>query len=231
MKRLIENQRLMKLDTSITRVHLWRNLSRLYWTDVETGIFLEDWTNDVAIISYYGKPVSGWLLPDGSISLVSTRPKRYYRRTVDGFTHMGNLKKPYTISGIFPFFKCDQTGEWCFLDYDGTMRFAPVNFPERCDEHYRRQNKRECPVKRVPKRIQPRFRIRKIADGSFRGEIWFGRNIYHTADGETKEGLKQRLRRWWTNYKQSLRRQRKASPKETNETVLRLVGIGAKRDY
>lgn len=115
------------------------------WT---TDIELLETKGDRALVRYANRDRWYWILPDGSISLISTHPVKRYLRTLDGYRPSHSDKIGFTVSGVFPFFRVDQTGDWVWLDYDGRLYHRYVNFVERCDAWIRLQARQNG---RIPK--------------------------------------------------------------------------------
>lgn len=110
---------------------------------------------------FYGKRWQKyWLLPDGSVSMISIEPERSYI-----FRHgryVPHKNGPFTVIGTFPFFRISQTGHWVWLNADHSMTFHPVNFIHQANEFERLaqmvQRDYRPPVRR---RMKPR-NVKKV---------------------------------------------------------------------
>jgi hypothetical protein len=84
-------------------------------------------------IFYGGRYRNYWKLPDGSVSIISTRPAENYCFRHGRFKPGGR----FTVEGVFPFFQIVQTKQPVWLNADRTLTLTPVDFIEQANLWYR----------------------------------------------------------------------------------------------
>lgn len=98
------------------------------------GKYVSGEITDERIEIFYGKRWQNyWKLPDGTVSIISTRPLEKY-----SFRHGRFVPGDrFTIEGVFPFFRVVETGQPVWLNADRTMTLTPVDFVEQANLFHR----------------------------------------------------------------------------------------------
>lgn len=170
----------------------------------------DGWSSTITVVKISGDRVAVdfngtrqkwfWKLPDDTLSLISTEPKKRYRRTVDGFKFWPNGR--FTVAGKFPDFTIAETGQRVWLDYDRSLKLEPVNFVERCDEHFAiLRSYKTNPVKRIRPKNADRIvteKLRLNGAAATRWSVWRNGECLESSivRGDDARDARREARRW-----------------------------------
>lgn len=109
-----------------------------------------------------------WLLPDGTVSTRSIVPAKCFVWSEGRYKPVERTSRKQitvTVSGRFPFFRINETGDWVWLNADGSLTLGYVDFIAQANEFERlsrqfyqkiegnRRLFKTRRVKREPKRV------------------------------------------------------------------------------